>query len=187
MKGIFVSHISIVVDWYGPYCKTSAKKAAKEKFADGLYMLIGKVKHQKTARDLKYIGIAKELHTRVDENKHHKINKVSQECNIWLGEVGTIGIPGRKQKFTDIQQDLAEWCHAYFLQLQLNEKKTANPPFRPCTVVNRWWSKNDFEKPRRKKPHSCWPDIIDYWGKGYGAKVIWGGREVEHWYPKDFT
>lgn len=186
-ESVKMSHISIAVDWYGPYCTETAKTAAKEDFSDGLYMLIGKVKHQKRSSELQYVGIAKDLYNRVNEKTHHKIKYVSQQCNIWLGEVVTIGIPGRKQKATDMQQDLAEWCHAYFLQLPLNDKKKINPPFRPCTVLNRWWSKNDFEKPLRKKPHGMWPDIIDFWGRDYGGKVIWGGRKVENWHPEDFT
>ena len=40
-------HVAIVVDWFGPYDLESAKKAAKENFENGLYLLVGKAKYQK--------------------------------------------------------------------------------------------------------------------------------------------
>ena len=92
------------------------------------------------------------------------IPEISKLSEIWLGEVASIGIPGKKKQATDLRLDLSEWCHSYFLQLPLNDKKTVNPPKEPVTIINRWWF-TDYETKRNRRPHPDWPDIIDYWGK----------------------
>ena len=114
-------------------------------------MLIGKSKHQKSKSKLQYIGIANDLSKRLN-SKHHAISHLSKELAIWMGEIGSVGIPGKKSKIKNIQLDLAEWAHTYFLDLPLNLKKTKNPPDQPVTVLNRWWNK-DYETPRKKRPH----------------------------------
>lgn len=168
-------YVSIIIDWYGPYNLEDAIKYSKKDYADGLYMAIGKIKNQKSLSKLQYIGISQELFNRLGRN-HHKIKKLSQECEIWLGEVGSYGIPGKKEKVTDTQLDLAEWLHVYFLNLPLNSKKKKNPPSQFATVLNRWWF-TDYETLRKKRPHCDWPDIIDFMGFEYGAKIVWfGGR-----------
>jgi len=177
-------HVAIVVDWYGCYSLPEATDIAKEDYSDGLYMLVGKVKHQKDAQRLQYIGIAKNLFDRVNKN-HERVLELSQECNIWLGDVVSFGIPGTKIKITDAQLDLAEWLHSYFLELPLNERKKEYPPSTPATVINRWWFK-DYETLRKQRPHKDWPDVIDYSGKEYGAKVVWFGGKLIKWNPEDF-
>jgi len=177
-------HISIVIDWFGPYTKEEARSKARSDYGSGLYMLRGKVKYQKSPSELKYIGIAQELCSRIG-NGHHIIPELEQECVIWLGEVASFGIPGKKKKVTDIQLDLAEWLHAYFLQLPLNTKKKINPPDLPATVLNRWWLK-DYETPRKQRPYKDWPDVIDFLGREYGAKVVWFGIKLERWNIGDF-
>ena len=102
-----------------------------------------------------------------------------------MGEVASFGIPGTKKKVTDVQLDLAEWLHSYFLELPLNERKKENPPDSPATVLNRWWFK-DYETPRQKRPHKDWPDVIDFSGKEYGAKVVWYGGKLVRWKPGEF-
>ena len=74
--------------------------------------------------------------------------------------------------------DLSEWAHAYFLQLPHNNKKKATPPDRAITVYNRWW-KRDFVTPYKRRPHNSWPDMIDYVGPDYDAKLVWfGGKQL---------
>lgn len=178
-------HVAIVVDWYGPYSIENARKVAKEHFSAGLYCGIGKIKYQKSPSDLQYIGITKDLYSRIIDKKHPKLSLITQECDVWLGEVASFGIPGTKDKVTDTQLDLAEWLHSYFLQLPLNDKKTGSPPDTPATVFNRWWQK-DFDTPRQKRPHKNWPDLIDFTGIEYGAKVVWNGTKIVKWHPSDF-
>jgi hypothetical protein len=92
-------HISIVIDWFGPYTKEEARIKAKADYGSGLYMLFGKVKYQKSASKLQYIGIAKGLFARIGNN-HHVLPLLCQECTLWLGEVATFGIPGKQKKIT---------------------------------------------------------------------------------------
>ena len=106
-------HVAIVIDWYGPYSLEEAKVATKEYFGEGLYFLIGKIKYPKKPKELQYIGITKDLFTRIG-SAHNKISELSQECSLWLGEVASFGIPGSKKKITNAQLDLAEWLHSYF-------------------------------------------------------------------------
>jgi len=175
-------HISIVIDWCGPYDLKEASDVAWDDYRQGLYMLIGRTKYQKFNK-LQYIGITKELCDRLHKN-HHIISKMTQKLTIWLGEVISSGIPGKKPKVTDTQLDLGEWSHSYFLELPMNQKKKSYPPTSPITVYNRWW-KQDYETPRRR-PHTDWPDLIDFIGETYGAKVVWFGSKPDKWLPSDF-
>jgi len=169
--------ISIIIEWFGPYKTISeASKAAREAFDDGLYAVVGKQPYERESA-LQYVGIASQLSTRVN-GQHHKIPEVTKERSLWLGEVVTPRRPGKKLKVTDSMLDLAEWAHAYFLQLPLNENKTKSPPPYPVTVYNRWWKK-DYETPFRRRPHIDWPDVIDFLGRDFPAKVVWfGGQQV---------
>ncbi len=180
-----MNHIALVVDWYGPYTYKDARIAAKNDFSDGLYLVTGKIKHQKARVALQYAGVAKDLYSRLN-NGHHKIHQVTRDQKFWFGEIGSVGLPGPKSKVIDTRIDLAEWAHAYFLKLPLNGRKTKHAPDRPLTVLNRWW-KIDYETPRTRRPHKDWPDLIEYPGKGYGAKIVWFGGRVEHWSKSDLT
>jgi len=120
--------LSAIIEWYGPYSLEDAKVASKFYYDDGLYMVIGKTKRQRTPH-LQYIGIANDLRERLN-GKHHKIPEVTKDASIWLGEVMSPRTPGKKIKVTDRMLDLAEWAHAYFLQLPLNNRKKGSPPDR---------------------------------------------------------
>jgi hypothetical protein len=175
--------LSAIIEWYGPYTFEEAKDASKFDYDDGLYMVIGKLKRQRSAY-LQYIGIANDLRIRLNGN-HHKIPEITKDAIIWLGEVVSPRTPGRKIKVTDRMLDLAEWAHAYFLQLPLNERKKKNPPDREIVVYNRWWQK-DYETRYLKRPHKEWPDIIDFGGNDYKAKVIWFGSKQIVALPSNF-
>ena len=177
-------HVAIVVDWFGPYDYGDAFSAACEDFQGGLYMGIGKIKHQKSQAQLQYIGISS--NSLSDRLKYHSsLSKLNQELSLWLGEVASFGVPGKKNKVTEPQLDLAEWLHIYFLRLPLNQKKLQHPPYTPATVLNRWWF-TDYETPRKQRPSPCWPDLIDFLGVDHGARVIWFGRKTVRWSPCDF-
>jgi hypothetical protein len=168
-------HLMIAVDWFGPYDLNQAREAAKSDYEHALYMCLGLRRHQRT-RALQYIGIGNSVHTRLQDD-HHKLQKVTRERQIWLGEIATAEPSGKKLKVTKATLDYAEWLHARFLQLPLNEKKTKALPPRSVSVMNRWF-KIDFETPRRNRPHRDWPDLIDYPGYDLPARMIWfGGRQ----------
>jgi len=164
-----------VIDWYGPYDKENAQRAASD-FDDGIYLALGKQAYEREVQ-MQYVGLASDLASRIN-GYHHKLPEITRDLEIWLGEVVSPRTPGRKIKVTDRMLDLSEWSHAYFLQLPLNQRKKTNPPDLPITVYNRWW-KTDFETPRRHHPHGGWPDLIEYLGDGYDAKLVWfGGQQL---------
>lgn len=163
-------HLMIGIDWYGPYPDLkNAKKIARDEFCDGLYVCIGKMKKLER-RTILYIGIGSSLHTRLTED-HHKLQLVTKKRQIWLGEVATPEPSGRNIKATKQTLDYAEWLHAYFLNLPLNEQKTKNAPSRSATVVNYWW-KIDYETAHTRRPHPDWPKLIDYRGCGMRAELL---------------
>ena len=129
--------IVAVVDWFGPYTLEDAQKAAERYFDDGLYVAIGKAKHDRATR-VQYIGLASDLQARLG-SRHQALPNVTKEQALWLGEVVSPRTPGRKIKVTDRMLDLTEWAHAHFLQLPLNSKKKVTPPDRPIIVYNKWW------------------------------------------------
>ena len=179
-----MTHVAIIVDWSGPYMSISEAKAAARDYEDGLYMAIGKKKYQKKPRQLQYVGIADELSSRV-HTAHPKLPYLP-ELELWLGEIASTGIPGPKKKKVDPCLDLAEWALAYFLELPLNDRKRHHPPPRPVTVLNRWWYP-DHETKRSRRPHSDWPDLVEYFGLEQGARTSWISRESSQiWDPEDF-
>jgi hypothetical protein len=164
-------HIGIVVNWYGPYKGIQeARTAAKNDYEDGLYLFIGRKKHQKSPPKPLYVGLSGYLLYRLT-TQHEKLPYIAGEPLVWLGEIASHGIPGRPSQNL---LHLAEWATAYFLSLPLNEKKTYTPPNHSITLVNRWWKK-DYESPRLQRPHPDWPDVIDFMGMEYGARVSWIG------------
>ena len=179
-----MKHIVVKIDWYGPYKNMAeAKGAAQSDFDDGLYLAIGSLKNKKKNK-IRYVGLSKNLAGRVS-NTHETLSKLVEPYEIWLGEVGSTGIAGPKTQTTDLHLDLAEWCHVYFIDPYLNDKKRYSPPKKPVTVINHWWEK-DYESLLKKRPHKDWPDVIDFLGKEYGAKVVWFGGECDRWKPKHF-
>ncbi|WP_147274917.1 hypothetical protein [Ferruginivarius sediminum] len=168
-------HLMIAVDWYGPYINISdAKENARNDYDDGLYICIGKRAHERKRR-LQYIGLSERLFTRLSIN-HHKLSDVEREVEFWLGEIATAEPSGRKLKVTRQTLDMTEWLHARFLELPLNNKKRKGLPYRSATVLNRWW-KCDYDNPRRRRPHSSWPDLIDYPGCSLPVRLVWFGQK----------
>ena len=178
-----MTHVAIIVDWYGPYTFDDARVAAKEDYADGLYLVIGKKKGERSRR-IQYVGVSNNLSQRVS-NGHHKIHEVTRDREFWLGEIGSIGLPGKKRSVIDERIDLAESAHAFFLQPPLNDRKTYYAPRKPLTVLNRWW-RRDYETAWKRRPHKDWPELIDFTGIEYGARLVWFGGRVERWSPDDF-
>lgn len=177
-------HFMIAVDWFGPYDLEGANKAAGADWENGLYMCIGKRPYQRV-QTMQYVGIGIHVHTRLKE-EHHKLQEVTKQRQIWLGEIVTAEPSGKKIKVTPATLDYAEWLHARFLRLPLNEKKTKGLPPRSVTVLNRWW-KTDYATPRRKRPHPDWPDLIDYPSYDLPARLVWFGKGQRHILAPDYA
>ncbi|MBD9571889.1 hypothetical protein [Ensifer sp. ENS08] len=89
-------------------------------------------------------------------------------------------------KATKTTLDLAEWLHARFMQLPVNEMKTKTLPSRSVTALNRWF-KTDYETPRRNRPHPDWPDLIDYPDYDLPARMIWFGGRQQYFHAPDYA
>jgi hypothetical protein len=94
-------HVAIIIDWYGPYSLTEAKKVAKESFGAGVYVALGKQKYKRGPSLFQYIGISSNL-TQIINPDHDKLALITRNRILWLGEVASTGIPGPKNKKTDI-------------------------------------------------------------------------------------
>ncbi len=147
-------------------------------------MCIGKRPYQRKV-SMQYIGIGSNVHTRMTEG-HHKLRGITQERVIWLGEIATAEPSGKRMKATKTTLDLAEWLHARFMQLPLNEMKTKTLPSRSVTVLNRWF-KTDYETPRKNRPHPDWPDLIDYPDYNLPARMIWFGGRQQYFHAPDYA
>lgn len=165
----------IAIDWFGPYSLDEAHLAARNDFEHGLYLCLGKTAYQRNT-SVQYVGIGNALHVRLHKH-HHKLQKVTKSRQIWLGEIATSEPSGKKLKVTKTTLDLAEWLHARFLRLPLNEKKTKTLPSRSVSVMNRWF-RRDYETPWKRRPHPDWPDLIDFPSYGMPARLVWfGGKQ----------
>ncbi len=163
----------IGVDWFGPYTRTEVAQA-EEFFEGGLYFAIGrKAGKGNHKRKPQYIGISNGgLCGRASNPAHHKLKTLDPHTTFWLGEIATAEPAGKRQQATRTTLSYAEWLHAYFMHLPLNEKKTKKLPPNPVTVLNRWW-KGDFCTPYLKRPHPDWPDLIDFMGLDFRARKVW--------------
>ncbi|MDP8238306.1 MAG: hypothetical protein P9X24_04370 [Candidatus Hatepunaea meridiana] len=161
--------IAVVINWYGPYTYKKAIAAAKRDFDDGIYVALGRQPFEKKDK-FQYIGIANNLHDRLLKPRD-LYDILSQKCILWLGESATTGIPGKRIGNINPALDLAEWAHIFFLKPPLNDRKSHNPPKSGITVVNRWLHP-DYETRYKRRPHPDWPDLIDYWGYEYGARLV---------------
>ena len=179
-----MKHIVVKIDWFGPFKSIEAAQgAAKVDFKDGLYLAIGALENR-SRNKIRYVGLSSNLGSRVSA-KHSALAKLEGDYELWLGEVASTAIPGKKTQSTDLLLDMAEWSHVYFIDPALNDKKTFSPPKYPTTIVNHWWD-TTYDTLLKKRPHKDWPDIIDYLGKDYGAKVVWYDGRCEKWKPKHF-
>lgn len=175
-------HLMIAVDWYGPYTMEEANWDAFANYGSGLYVCIGKCKYERK-NAIQYIGIGKELWKRIKPD-HHKMRLVVKQQQIWLGEVSTAEPSGTKLKVTKATLDYAEWMHARFMRLPLNEQKTKTLPPRSVTVLNRWFRSSDYTI-RNNRPHPDWPDLLDYPAHELPARAVWFGSRQRRFLHSD--
>ena len=130
--------IATIVDWYGPYKSVAAaQSAARSDYTAGLYVVVGHGEEKRRGPlQMLYVGISDNLVSRMGST-HSTLNKLSIG-SLWLGEIATAGIPGRRQKRTDPHLDIVEWMTAYFLRIPFSQKKVVNPPDLSAVVSNRW-------------------------------------------------
>lgn len=177
--------IAVVIGWYGPISAggsradrletlKKARSFARENWiSEALYMVSGKRPYQRE-RSLQYVGVSNEVSGRLHSGR---LDAIASDFSIWVGEIISHGVPGRKKGRHSTAVNLAEWASAYFLKLHLNDQKRRTPPREPILLVNRWY-RTDCETPWvRRTGGKDWPDLIEYDGPGEGARVVWiGGR-----------
>lgn len=179
-----MKHFVIGIDWHGPYSLKGAIEDARVYGGGGLYMAVGRCARQTVSRP-QYVGISRN-HARRLAN-HHKLHLLQPGAQLWLGYSATAEQSGRRAKVTPRTWDDAEWCHAFFMDLPLNERKAGTPPQQNVTVLNRWWHVDG--RPRMRRPHSTWPDLFDYMGLDRRSRVVWFGGRVESYdlHNRDLT
>jgi hypothetical protein len=162
--------VSAVINWFGPYTYEEAIAATRLDYGAGLYAAIGRCAYEKTDK-FQYIGVSNNLHNRLQKPRG-LYDLLSQKCILWLGEMASTLVPGKGIGGRNAALDLAESAHIFFMQPPLNTQKTMSAPTGEVTITNRWW-KPDYVTPRKRKPWPEWPDIIEYWGPEYGARLVY--------------
>lgn len=89
-----VATIALIVDWYWPYPTIKDAKAAACEFDESLYLAIGKTVWQREAH-LQYVSISNKSSGSISDN-HYKLPTITKGLQIWLGEIGSQSIAGRK-------------------------------------------------------------------------------------------
>lgn len=171
--------LALIADWCGPFASIEEARAAAKKFelAEVLYFATGKRAYQRKST-LQYVGISNDPQSRLS-NQHHKLPEIKTNFSVWIGEISSHAVAGRKAKIHPVAHSQAveavEWALAYFLALPLNKKKRRRPPPRGLIVISRWFQA-DFDTPRTHRGHKDWPDYIEF-EPDYGtARIQWFGR-----------
>ena len=150
---------AVIIDWFAYKPEDMKDKQIRGEFPRGFYLATGHL-GKKSKSKILYVGISKgDLVDRL--NHHHKLGKGERIPGekIWLGEIATGGMPGRRKKKTPRELDDAEGALIFYLQPPLNDRKKETPP-KAVAVLNRWWS--DDGKTRREPAHPDWPILIDH-------------------------
>lgn len=156
---------ALVVDWSGPFDSIDACRNAAKEYAVGecLYMAAGMRRYQRTS-SLQYVGLSTDPESRFT-NQHHKLPEVTRNFKVWIGQVVSHSIAGRRAQHQpsshSVAVGLAEWMLAYFLQLPLNVQKRANPPPDSAVLLNRWFNP-DFATRRKQRVYDDWPDFLEF-------------------------
>lgn len=166
--------MAAVVSWYGSYSSLAdARKAARRDWDDGLYVAFGYPDLPIRGRPrFLYVGVGNPLCGRLT-SRHHKLggDRVARVTSVWLGEIDSHKRPGRRTKKIEPLIDAVEWAMVALLRPSLNERKTTWPD-DSFAIMNRWWSKEDYETPL-PKPVQIWPDLIECAGSHAPAYLCW--------------
>ncbi len=173
-----------LIDWCGPFKTVAAacEAVAEEGYGEALYLAIGSRRGQAKTH-LQYVGITKDLTKRFDGKHPIQLLLNAKSLRLYVGIVTSQAVAGKKAarhaKRFSIALYLAESALAFLLELPLNKDKRCNPPKDSIVVVNRWY-RQDFYTRRRRRPHSSWPDLVEYdYDEGIGD-IAWHGGRREH-------
>ena len=140
---------SIVINWHGPV----APEEVDDYHEGGLYVITGYKRYERNDQ-IQYIGITeRNFSSRLD--RHHKINKVTRDRRIWVGQIVYPTEPSR----TKLER--AEGMLIYALQPDLNERKKVTLP-RPAVVVSHWFNAKGVPRLNRQGIFSDFPDVISW-------------------------
>ena len=187
-----MSERATVIDWYGPIrLKKVWKVAEANGWSEGIVMALGLHRplfYAVRQRPVQYICITQVRDGRPDDETRRKLRRLSSLASrVW------IGVPKGHLAEDDLDADRpphpkdlksAEEGLAYFLKSRLNRRALGDS----FMVLNRWFDYRDGST--RKRPHSHWPDIIDYDRAKSFARLVWVDRNGQHLtirrYDRDF-
>ena len=170
--------VALIVDWCGPFktIEDASRTADNLHFGEALYFATGKRRRQRAA-SLQYVGISNDPMSRLSKF-HHKLPEITADVRIWIGEISSHAIAGRKAARHPVAHsravELAEWALVYFLEIPLNRRKRKNPPNESVVLVNRWWNADNKTK-RKHRGSRNWPDFIEYDQEYNYGRLQWFG------------
>lgn len=152
-------HTTIKIHWYGPYGEDDLNELDG---GNGLYLFTGKKKYQRSDSAIQYFGITEQSY-KGRFNQHHKLNEISRDLGVWLGEISYPNEHNRSHLET------AESIMVYFWQPELNDKKKYTPP-NPTTVISHWFTRDGKPRKNQLSIYRNLPDVIawdgEYWRVG---------------------
>lgn len=155
-----MGNFTIKIHWSGPY---SLDEVNEFDVGNGLYLLTGRRKYQRED-EIQYCGITKGIFSK-RFSQHHKMPEISNNLNIWLGEV----VYPNEDNLSRKHLEMAESIIVYFWQPPLNERKKYNPP-SPTTIISHWFNKNDKPRFNQLSIYKNLHDVIswdgEYWRTG---------------------
>jgi hypothetical protein len=170
--------LSLIIDWCGPFPSIVRANEAANNFnlREVLYLATGQRAYQRKGT-MQYVGISNDPKSRFNGN-HHTLPEIKRNFGIWIGEIVSHGIAGRRAHNQPVMHSLAveraEWAIAYFLALPLNQRKRRKPPPGAIILINRWFQ-TDFETRRNHRGHHDWPDFIEFEPDYDVARLQWFG------------
>lgn len=147
-------HTTIIINWEGPFSYDEIAEMPEKR--QGIYLVAGKRKHQKTESEIQYCGITEgSFYTRF--KRHHKIWELNREQEFWLGNIVT------PKDVSRYYLELAETLIIYFWQPTLNTRKKLTPP-KPTTIINYWCKKDGSPRFNQKKIYKDLDDVLSWDG-----------------------
>ena len=155
-----MNQITIKIHWYGPFTEEDIPRLEE---GNGLYMLTGKRRYQKSDSQIQYFGIT-ETSYRTRFRNHQALEKINRDLNIWLGQVAYPAHHVRDHLET------AESIMVYFWKPELNTLKKSVRPALPTTVISHWYTADKRPRLRQQSIYKELPDVIcwdgAYWRTG---------------------
>lgn len=165
-----MSQVTINIHWYGPFSKEDIPRLDE---GNGLYMLTGKRRYQKSDSEIQYFGIT-ETSYRARFRNHPALEKINRDLNIWLGEIAYPADHGRDHLET------AESILIYFWQPELNIRKKFRCPTLPTTLVSHWYAADRRPRLRQQRIYKQLPDVICWDGAYWRTGNLSVCEELDH-------